>query len=340
MPHRRCKELGRAAVYHLTSRTAGQLHLFDEQAKGKFVNLMWDAAHFCGMELISYCVMTNHFHILLRCPNPSDPPADETFLARVKLLYPPAHVFNTLAREWVDQKNAAPPDTGKKKRRGRPTVAARTAKRLLKRMGDISVFMKELKQAFSVWFNREHDRRGTLWEGRFVSNLIEDTPKHLRAVSAYDDLNPVRAGIVTDPAEYIFSSYSSAVAGNQEIRKAIISICGPEGTTWETAAPEYRKLIYITGGTAHQAGKVTLTPEAIKAVLDAGGKLTLAEVLRIRIRHMTHGFAMGSREYLEGVFKRHRPFFGKKRLTCARKMQGVPCEELTNDTMVARDLRM
>ena len=51
MPRRRCKELASSAVYHLTSRTAGQQQLFDDDAKGKFIQIMWNAAHFTGMEV-------------------------------------------------------------------------------------------------------------------------------------------------------------------------------------------------------------------------------------------------------------------------------------------------
>ena len=68
-------------------------------------------------------------------------------------------------------------------------------------MGDVSAFMKELKQRFSIWFNRSHKRFGTLWAERFKSVLIENAASALRTVAAYIDLNPVRAGLVEDPKE-------------------------------------------------------------------------------------------------------------------------------------------
>ena len=72
------------------------------------------------------------------------------------------------------------------------------------RMGDVSEFMKELKQRFSKWFNKERNRFGTLWAERFKSVLVEDQPGAVQVVAAYVDLNPVRAGLVTD-------AYSGAV---------------------------------------------------------------------------------------------------------------------------------
>jgi hypothetical protein len=52
---------------------------------------------------------------------------------------------------------------------------------------------------------------GTLWEGRFKSVLVEGTGQTLSTMAAYIDLNPVRAGIVKDPADYRWSGYAEAV---------------------------------------------------------------------------------------------------------------------------------
>ena len=71
--------------------------------------------------------------------------------------------------------------------------------KLLSRMGDVSVFMKELKQRFSIWYNKSHRRYETLWAERFKSVLVEGSRSALRTVAAYIDLNPVRAGLVEDP---------------------------------------------------------------------------------------------------------------------------------------------
>ena len=76
---------------------------------------------------------------------------------------------------------------------GREAEALR--ERLKSRMGEVSVFMKELKQCFSIWFNRTYDNHGTLWSERFKSLLVENSPEALKMVAAYIDLNPVRAGL-------------------------------------------------------------------------------------------------------------------------------------------------
>tara|TARA_B100001123_G_scaffold354875_1_gene407626 strand:- start:165 stop:374 length:210 start_codon:yes stop_codon:yes gene_type:complete len=66
------------------------------------------------------------------------------------------------------------------------------------RMGDLSFFIKELKQWFSIWYNRTHKRYGTLWAERFKSVLVKGVPASLKTIAAYIDLNPVRAGLVED----------------------------------------------------------------------------------------------------------------------------------------------
>jgi hypothetical protein len=73
-------------------------------------------------------------------------------------------------------------------------------------MGDLRKFMQSLKQQYTQWFNRAHERTGTLWECRYHSVIVEgavmDDSGHsglshaARVVAAYIDLNPVRAGMV------------------------------------------------------------------------------------------------------------------------------------------------
>ena len=87
--------------------------------------------------------------------------------------------------------------------------------KLLARMSDVSEFMKTVKQRFSVWFNRNHRRYGTLWADRFKSVLVEGAGNPLQIMAGYIDLNPVRAGIIEDPKEYRFCGYAEAVAGEK-----------------------------------------------------------------------------------------------------------------------------
>src|SRR4249919_1693805 len=67
--------------------------------------------------------------------------------------------------------------------------------------------MRDLGQRYVQYFNREHERTGTLWEGRFRSCLAE-SPRYVLACHRYIELNPVRAGMVDHPSGYLWSSYA------------------------------------------------------------------------------------------------------------------------------------
>jgi len=60
---------------------------------------------------------------------------------------------------------------------------------------NLSELIREIKQRFSKFYNKRHNRRGTLWGERFKSVIVEDGATLINCL-AYIDLNPVRAGIV------------------------------------------------------------------------------------------------------------------------------------------------
>jgi REP element-mobilizing transposase RayT len=314
----RIKLANRTAVYHAISRVVGAERLLDDLGKETLTQMLWNLAAFCGIEVITYCVMSNHFHILLRIP---EPPAltDAQLIERLEGLYGPNGAPTLLARQAVAERGQIDADI----RQG-----------LIERMGDVSAFMKELKQRFSLWFNRHHGRFGTLWAERFKSVIVEDQPSSLEAVAAYIDLNPVRAGLVEDPKDYRFCGYAAAVAGNALARKGLMSF--QKKGSWGRGAAAYRMRLFVGGGAAHQSGKVIWDKEKIKAVIEQGGELSLGQVLRLRVRHMSDGVALGTRAFVNEVFRLHREKFGAKRKDGARPIRALASIGL----MALRDLRV
>ena len=73
--------------------------------------------------------------------------------------------------------------------------------------------MRLVQGRFAKGYNRRHDVYGPLWQGRYKATLVQDEA-HLRQVVAYIHLNPVAAGVVTDPASHRRS-------GHHEILKAV-----------------------------------------------------------------------------------------------------------------------
>ena len=76
----------------------------------------------------------------------------------------------------------------------------------------ISKTMQYLGRYYVRHFNFRYKRTGTLFEGRFKSSLVQ-TDGYLLACQRYIELNPVRAGMVSDPSDYVWSSYRANALG-------------------------------------------------------------------------------------------------------------------------------
>ena len=293
--------------YHLVSRCAFGKMAFADAEKEMFVGMMRRVAAFSGIEVLAYCVMTNHFHVLAHVPRPVEL-TEAVLLERVAILYG-AENAEALKGEWEEFRA-----------RGRASRVEAEQAALRRRMGDISPFMQCLKQRFSVWYRSRHEgHEGTLWQGRFGSTFV-GTGEALMAVAAYIDLNPVRAGIVEDPEDYGWSGYGAAVAGDRAAMLGLARVADPDARAkdFESMLDDYRKLLYVRG-----AGDID--PGKIKAVLEAGGKLELPLALRCRIRAMTHGFAVGTREFVEAAMAAHADQFPLDRKTGASPIGRCPC---------------
>ncbi|MSU33085.1 MAG: chemotaxis protein CheW, partial [Pedosphaera sp.] len=70
--------------YHCISRIVNRDKIFGELEKEKFTKMIHSYATFCGVQILTFCVMSNHFHILVAVPRRPDqlPPLDE-FLLRL-----------------------------------------------------------------------------------------------------------------------------------------------------------------------------------------------------------------------------------------------------------------
>ena len=73
--------------------------------------------------------------------------------------------------------------------------------------GACTGLMRDLGQRYVQYFNRRHERTGTLWEGRFKSCLAESA-HYVLGCYRYIELNPVRAGMVDHPSAYLWSSHA------------------------------------------------------------------------------------------------------------------------------------
>jgi len=137
----------------------------------------------------------------------------------------------------------------------------------------ISLFMQSLGRRYVQYFNSKYRRSGTLWEGRFKSCLVQQE-RYLLELYRYIELNPVRAAMVEDPAEYHWSSYQINGLGKQS------ALCTPHTIYTSLAKDKPSRLVRYR----------SLFKNHVKADLLADIRTTLNK-----------GMALGSSKFKEEV---------------------------------------
>jgi hypothetical protein len=293
------------AVYHCISRAVAGEWLFGSAAREIYRQHLWLVAEFCGVQVITYAILSNHFHVLVRIPKKASV-SDDELLRRYQLLHPTPSRYERTSLALVRSQLS---DNG--------PIAVRWRERQLALMGDVSPFMKLWKQRYSIWFNRSHCRFGTLWASRFTSILIEPKGCAAETVAAYTDLNSVRAGIVRDPKDYRWCGYAEAVAGNPKARAGLASLYG--SAAWEQIHDRYRLVLFATGAEAREH-RAAIPIEEFRRVVREKGKLPLADALRCRLRYFIHGGVLGSRAFVESQLATYRMRTGGRPRTAPRPL--------------------
>ncbi len=130
----------------MTSRGNARQNIFlDDSDRNRFLSILSGTIHRYNWLCHAYCLMDNHYHLLLETPDPN-----------------------------------------------------------------LSVGMRQLNGMYTQSFNRQHDRVGHIFQGRYKAILLEKDP-HLLELCRYIVLNPVAAGIAAQPEEWAWSSYRETI---------------------------------------------------------------------------------------------------------------------------------
>ncbi|YCM44017.1 transposase [Verrucomicrobiaceae bacterium 227] len=366
------------AIYHVVTRVVDRQFVLEAEEKEQLRILLRMYERFSGCRVLSYCLMSNHLHVLLEVPPGCEKGeslglSDEELLRRLGGLYS-RNATNLVRREIEDAKALISGDYAEveeltKVERARNVRLGEEALEAIHvrysyRMHSLSEFFKGMLQRFTCWFNREHGRRGVLWESRFRSVIVEDGLA-AKTMAAYIDLNPVRAGICEDPADYRWSSYGEAVGGGRGAKKAreglvraMYSFGNREVSerSWSQGGvgKEYRKILISAGmeqgeerGNVETKQRVVvrkgMSRERAVAELerlseDEARDLKISKVVRCRVRYFTDGAVIGSKSFVNGVFQANRERFGSKRKDGARKPRGA-LGEMAGEIWSLRDLK-
>lgn len=139
--------------------------------------------------------------------------------------------------------------------------------------GACKALMRNLGQRYVQYINRTYGRSGTLWEGRYRSCLAQSA-RYVLACYQYIELNPVRAAIVVDPADYPWSSYHS----NAE----------EHASSWLRPHPEYLSL----------GDNAVRRRMAYRALLEDGMEQTILNDIR---QATSGGYPLGSEAFKAGL---------------------------------------
>jgi hypothetical protein len=164
---------GEPAVYHVISRTALDGYVLEAIEKDFLLRLIKDLSSVYFAEVLGFCLMGNHFHLVVRM-HPGDEYSDDEIRRRFDIYY------------GSDEERK---------------VRDHQIPFFRQKWGSLSEYVKEIKQSFSRFYNKRHDRKGFFWSERFRSVIIEDGEPLVNCL-AYIDLNPIRAGIVERPEAY------------------------------------------------------------------------------------------------------------------------------------------
>ena len=348
-----------SSLYHVIGRTCGRDFLLsDSRTKYAFLRILRSYEEFLEVRVLSYVVMDNHFHLILEVPPKKTGEAvamsDAQLLSKIKKFYSHQHYIDFV------QMLTRLRDAGSDK------AAEELKATYTRRMHDLSCFMQCFKMRFTQWYNKAHGRTGTLWEGRFKSVIVEDGYA-ARVMSAYIDLNPVRAGMVDRAEDYRWSSYGEAMKPRADkwrmlAREGLCRVMQLNRETggrtasehsavaWkEQGAEWYRMMLFADGeevfiskpesGMERIQVKKGFKREEVASVLKRKGKLSFGEALRCKVRYLSDGAVFGTKGFVNGVFQNARERFGEKRKSGARPIREVGWKEKEGNLYTVRALK-
>lgn len=276
---------GEEAVYHVMSRTALDGYVMGDVEKNSLLNLIRDMGKVYFTEILGFCLMGNHFHLLVRM-RPGNEFSNDEIARRFKLYY----------------------GDDEKRKIGEAQIPD-----LRKKWSSLSEFIKEIKQGFSRYYNRRHHRKGFFWAERFKS-VIVDNGETLINCLAYIDLNPFRAGIVAKPEEYRWCSLGyHAQTGNRDrflstdfgLREFAV-----KGVKERLA--HYRRFVYEKGGLLQKS-----------LDLNQGLELSNMDRFRYRTRYFTDSGIIGTKEFVTRVYQNFKGYFDSKHEKRPKRVQGL-----------------
>jgi REP element-mobilizing transposase RayT len=281
----RLKVKGEPSVYHVISRTTLEGFVLGAVEKDHLLGLMKRLSEFYFAEVLGFCLMGNHFHLVVR-------------------MYPENNYSEEEVRERYDRRY------GQEKA---ASLGDRQMRELGQKMADLSEYVKEIKQDFSRYYNKLHRKKGYFWSERFKSVIVENGETLINCL-AYIELNPVRAGLVKRPEDYRWCSLGYHVQSRNKGRFLSLDF-----GLWEFGIKsakerlrDFRRFVYEKGGL-----------EGLEKERRRHFEVGRADRFRLRTRYFTDSGIIGSKAYVSSLYLAFKEHYAAKREKVPKRVIGL-----------------
>jgi len=274
--------------YHVVSRLLPELEWWDDVEKEEILRLLERLGRGFFVQIHAFCIMSNHFHLLVTAQEGAAAQASKRDLVRRYRAIYGKRADPPLGEQQPDGSVDPDHDGG--------------VQRLRERLGDVSRFLQEFKQTVGRRYNARRERRGTIWSDRFKSVVTEKRGDAEVTQAAYIDLNPIRANLVTVPEGYAWSSAGLKVRSPRRAKRLLTPLEHPEiariGERW------YRTFVYCAGVEAAKGKPATagrISQADADAIVARQGALGIFQRLGYRCRNLSEGIAVGTAAFVQRV---------------------------------------
>ncbi len=284
------------AVYHVMSRTALDGFPLGDIEKQFMLDLIKRYSALYLVEILGFCLMGNHFHILVRM-FPEHKFTDEDIKKRYVAFYGDDRAF---ADGWIPS--------------------------LREKLSNLSEFVREIKVGFTRYYNSGHSRRGYFWGDRFKSVIVENGETLINCL-AYIDLNPLRAGIVERPEDYRWNSLGYHIQTNNKDDFLSLDFGLKEFGVMDVKERlrRYRRYVYEAGALDRPGRNQVkvIGNDILENERQKNYEISRIDRFVYRTRYFSDSGIIGTKEFVFGNYQRFKDVFMSKREKVPKPVAGL-----------------
>ena len=284
---------GEPTAYHVISRTALDGYPIGDAEKDYFVELIRKFGALYFVDILGFCCMSDHFHLLVRMLPDTDF-SDADIKNRLREYYGKEHILKDGQIPYFRQK-----------------------------WSSLSEFIREIKLGFTRFYNRQYNRQGYFWGDRFKSVVVENGDTLINCL-AYIDLNPIRAGLVERPEAYRWNSIGHHVQAGKKDNFLSLDFGLKEFGKMNASERfrRYRRFLYEAGAIDRGKG-TTIDEKTVAAERNKDFNLARTRRFLYRTRYFTDSGIIGTRDFVRLTYNRVKEKYDAKREKTPKPISGL-----------------